>query len=45
MIVTRLGWPALEAAVDKRQKVIMSSETKKPENMFIFLTLKEYESK
>lgn len=43
MIVTRLGWPTLEAAVDKRWKEMMSGQTKKPENTFILLTLEECE--
>lgn len=41
MIVTRLGWPTLEAAVDKRHK-----ETRVKKNLkkiFIFLMLDDFE--
>lgn len=43
MKATRRGWPTLEAAVDKGQKEKMSGQGKKPEKIFIFLMLDDFE--
>lgn len=44
MIVTRLGWPALEAAVGEKKRETMSGVAKQPEKIFIFLLPDDFQS-
>lgn len=44
MTTTRLGWPALGATVDKRQREMISGKAKQAENIFISLMLDDFKS-
>ena len=44
MIVTRLGWPALEAAVGEKKRETMSGVAKQPVKIFIFPLPDDFQS-